>query len=129
MEIYDKIESLIGKIDLEDKECILTGDMKCNILNPGNNHTRHIKRIYTTYGLKQMIKEAARSTSDTKSLIDHMATNRPKCIASSGVIHCDISDQDVVYAVRTMRIPRSKGISKRVTVRKFEDFDLPALQV
>ena len=57
-----------------------------------------------------------------------MATNRPKCIASSGVIHCDISDHDAVYAVRTMRIPRSKGISKRVTVRKFKNFDLPAFR-
>ena len=48
VEIYDKIESLIGKIDSEDKECILTVDMNCNILNPGDNNTRHIKRIYTT---------------------------------------------------------------------------------
>ena len=57
-DVYDKIESLIGKIDSEDKECILTGDMNCNILNPGDNNTRHIKLIYTTYGFKQMIKEA-----------------------------------------------------------------------
>ena len=40
VEISDKIESLIGKIGLEDKECILTGDMNCNILNSGNNNTR-----------------------------------------------------------------------------------------
>ena len=57
VEIYDKIESLIAKIDSEDKECILTGDMNCSILNPGDNNTRHIKRIYTSYGFKQMIKE------------------------------------------------------------------------
>ena len=55
-----------------------------------------------------------------------MATNRPKCIASSGVIFCGISDHDVVYAVRTMRIPRPNGISKRVTVRRFKNFDLLA---
>ena len=71
-----------------------------------------------------MIKEATRTTSDTKISIDHMATNRPNCIASIGVIHCGISDHDVVYAVRTMRIPRSKGISKRVTVRNFKNFDV-----
>ena len=33
-----------------------------------------------------------------------------------------------MYAVRTMRIPRSKGISKRVTIRKFKNFDLPAFR-
>ena len=57
VEIYDKIESSIAKIDSEDKECILTGDMNCSILNPGDDNTRHIKRIYTSYGFKQMIKE------------------------------------------------------------------------
>ena len=56
VEIYDKIESLIGKIDSEDKECILTGDMNCNILNPGDNNTRLIKRIYTTYGFRVQMK-------------------------------------------------------------------------
>ena len=74
------------------------------------------------------MKETTRTTSATKSLIDHMASNRPKCIASSGVVHCGISDHDVVYVVRTMRIPRSEGISNRVTVLKFKNFDLPAFR-
>ena len=128
VEIYEKIESLICKIDTEDKECILTGDMNCNMLNPQDNNNRHIKRIYNTYEFKQIIKEATRTTSDTKSLIDHIATNRPERIASSGVIPCGISDHDVVYAVRTMRIPRVRGISKMITVRKFKKFDLPAFR-
>ena len=127
-EIYEKIESLICKIDTEDRECILTGDMDCNMLNPQDNNTRHIKRIYNTYEFKQIIKEATRTTSDTKSLIDHIATNRPERIASSEVVPCGISDHDVVYAVRTMRIPRVRGISKMVTVRKFKNFDLPAFR-
>ena len=75
-----------------------------------------------------MIKEATRTTSDTKGLIDHIATNRPDCLASSGVIPCGIMDHDVVYAVMTMRIPRVRGISKMVTVLKFKNFDLPAIR-
>ena len=39
VEIYEKNESLICKIDTEVKECILTGDMNCNMLNPQNNNT------------------------------------------------------------------------------------------
>ena len=84
--------------------------MNCNMLNPQDNNTRHIKRIYNTHEFKQMIKEVTRTTSDTKSLTDHIATNRPDRIASSKVIPCSISDHDVVYAVRTMRIPRVRGI-------------------
>ena len=80
------------------------------MMNPQDNNTRHIKRIYNTYEFKQMIKEAIRTTSDTKSLVDHIATVLPDRIASSGVIPCGISDHDVVYAVRTMRIPRVWGI-------------------
>ena len=57
-----------------------------------------------------------------------MVTNRPNCIASGGVIHCGISDHDVVFAVRTMRISGSKGISKRATVPKFKNFDLPVFR-
>ena len=64
---------------------ILTSGMNCNMLNPQDNNTRHIKRIYNTYEFKQMIKEDTRTISDTKSLIDHIATNRPDRIASSGV--------------------------------------------
>ena len=106
--ICKKIESLTCKIDSEDKECILTHDMNCNILNLPDNNTRHIKCIYNTYEFKQMIKEATRTTSDTTSLIDHIATNRP-----------DISDHGIIYAVGTMRIPTVRGMSKVVTIRKF----------
>ena len=52
-----KIESLICKIDCEEKKCILTGDMIFNMLNPQDNNTRHIKRIYYTYEFKQIIKK------------------------------------------------------------------------
>ena len=128
VEIYKKIESLICKIDTEDKECILTSDMNCNMLNPQDNNTRHIKCIYNTYEFKQIIKEATRTTSNTKSLIDHIATNKPDHIASSGVIPCGISDHDVVYAVRTMKIPILRGMSKMVTILKFKNFDLPAFR-
>ena len=60
--------------------------MNCSMLNPQDSNTRLIKCIYNTYEFKQIIKEAIRTTADTKSLIDHIATNRPDRITSSGVI-------------------------------------------
>ena len=128
VEIYEKIESLYCKIDTEEKECIMTGDMNCNMLNSQDNNNRHIKHIYNTYEFKQIIKETTRTTSDTKCLIDHIATNRLERIASSGVIPCSISDHDIVYAVRTMRIPRVRSLSKMVTICKFKNFDLPVFR-
>ena len=44
-----------------------------------------------------MINEATRITSDTKTLIDHVSTNKPDRISSSGIIPCRISDQDAVF--------------------------------
>ena len=73
-----------------------------------------------------MIQEATRTTSDTKSLIEDIATNRPDHIASSGVIPCSIRNLYVVYAVRTMCILRVRGISKMVAILKLKNFDLPA---
>ena len=45
-----KVE-IYGKIDSEDKELILTGDMNCNVLNPEDKNTSNIRRIYTTYDI------------------------------------------------------------------------------
>ena len=47
--------------------------------------------------LRQMINQPTRATSHAKTLIDHMATDRPDAISHSGVTACGISDHDMVY--------------------------------
>ena len=47
------------------------------------------------FKLRQMINQSTRVTSDTKTLIDHMATNRPEAISHSGVMTCGIGDYDM----------------------------------
>ena len=46
--------------------------------------------------------------SDTKSLIDHVSTNKPDYVSSSGVISCGISDHDAMYLVRSKRMPKNE---------------------
>ena len=75
-----------------------------------------------------MINEATRVTSDTKALIDHVNTNKPDRVSSSGIISCGISDHDAVYLVRYMRMPKMRREPKTVTVRKFRRFDLDAFK-
>ena len=76
-----------------------------------------------------MINEATRITSDTKTPIDHVSTNKPDRVSSSGIISCGISDHDAVYLVRSMRIPKIRRDPKTVTVRKFyRRFDLDAFK-
>ena len=44
----------------------------------------HIKRIYDTYQFIQMITEVTRVTSDARTLIDHIDSNKPDRISSRG---------------------------------------------
>ena len=76
--------------------------MNCDMLKTRGNYTRHIKRIYGTYQFKQMITEVTRVSSDTKTLIDHIVSNKPDHISSGGVISFGISDHDTVFVVRSM---------------------------
>ena len=98
--------------------------MNCNTLaKPLDNTTKHIKRIYDAFGLTSLIKEPTRTTSDTQTLIDHAITNRPDLVAGSGVIPCGVSDHDVIYIIRTARLPKLKSDSQILNVRNFKRFD------
>ena len=68
-----KLESMLTNISLENKECILTGDMNCNYLF--NSDHKELKSILTAFGLKQLIKDPTRVTQDSRSLIDLIYTN------------------------------------------------------
>ena len=98
------------------------------MLKTRDNDTRHIKRIYGTYQFKQMITEVTRVTSDTRTLIDHIASNKPDRISSGGGISCGISDHDAVFVVRSMQIPKLPRNSRIVMVRRYKKFDLAAFR-
>ena len=124
VEIFECIDMFVDKIISEDKELILMGDMNCNMLaKPLDNTTKHTKRIYGAFGLTLLIKEPTRTTSDTQTLIDHAITNKPDLISGSGVIPCGISDHDMIYIIRTARLPKIKSDPQILNVRNFKRFD------
>ena len=47
------------------------GDTNCYYLNQSNNDTNHMKKIAHKLGFSH-IKEATRTTADTKTNIDHI---------------------------------------------------------
>ena len=105
VKLFDDFEEILRSLDAESHESIIMGDMNCDYLKPDNNNTKHIKRIFHTYGYTQMISEPTRTTDHSKTLIDYMATNRPDCVSDQGVLPCGISDHDVVYMTRSMKNP------------------------
>ena len=45
VEISDKLESHLSRLDNEKKESIFAGDMNCNLLNSQDNDTKHEKYL------------------------------------------------------------------------------------
>ena len=83
----------------------------------------HIKRIYNIYNLKQIITEPTRTTFDTATLIDHIGTNKSEHILDHSVIPCGVSDHDVIFAIRSMKVPKRKRSPQTISTRKLNVFD------
>ena len=64
VEIFDKFESYLLKLDQEDKESIIMGDTNCNLLSQTFDHkAEHLKFITETYQYIQLIDQPTRFTS------------------------------------------------------------------
>ena len=124
VEIFDHVETLISRIDSENKECIIIGDTNCNLLSEiPDNSTKHLTKLLQAYNFTQLIDEPTRTTADTETLIDHVITNRPDTNFEYGVITCGISDHDAVYVTRFIRQKTTKTKPRILKVRNFKRFD------
>ena len=93
---FNNIDTLFGTIDSEDKEAIYLGDTNCDMLDFANNDTKHLINILTKYNLNQLIKSPTRTTATTKTITDHIITNRPESVSENGVLASGISDYEVL---------------------------------
>ena len=117
------IETAIAKLDSEDKEVIIIGDLNCNFLaaRPDRN-TENLKPIIEVYQMKQLISEPTRLTESSQTLIDVILTNKPNRIVSSGVLHVSISDHSLIYTVRKISVPTQNN-HKYQSMRSFKKFN------
>ena len=91
-------EDIIGKIDLENRELFLLGDINVDLLPEVESpNARKLKDIFDVYGLHQLILEATQVTPLSQTLIDLCITNSPLNIVKSGVVQLSISDHALVY--------------------------------
>ena len=75
-------------------------------------------------GLTNTIKEPARVTKSSQTLIDVILANRPERWATSGTLHLGMSDYNLVYIIRKQRLPRSTV--KAIESRSMRNFNLNA---
>ena len=62
------MDDLLRKIEFENRESIIAGDMNCNLLKE-ENHTKHIINAYSAFGYTQLVEHATRTTSESCTLI------------------------------------------------------------
>ena len=77
-----------------------------------------------SFNLSQLIKAPTRITEETESLIDVIISPSPKQIKHSDVVHCSISDHDLIYAILELKKPRSKPVY--ITTRSFKHYNAPS---
>ena len=92
------------------------------IAEPTRVTSDNLKRAYADHQLTLVIAEPTRVTSDTRTLIDHIATNKPEYVSKSGVIACGISDHELAFVNRSMRIPKIMKDPKTIDIRKLKSF-------
>ena len=70
-DLFSTFERIIDKIDAENLELYLMGDLNCNLLSEVvSNNSSHLLNIIDIYGLTQLITEPTRVTQYSSTLID-----------------------------------------------------------
>ena len=100
---FNELDNLFGTLETEDKETIYLGDTNCDMPDPANNDTKHLKKLLIKFNLVQLINDPTRTTATAKTIIDHIITNKPEFVSESGVLSCGINDHDVVFLTKQMR--------------------------
>ena len=114
-------EDCIENVLREDKEIYLMGDINKDLLNS------QIKNVWTEYiisfGLTQLVSEATRVTSNSKTLIDHIYSNCPENVNSLNVPKIGLSDHFPIFFTRKMHVQPPKSNHFTIFYRSFKNFD------
>ena len=125
---FCELESLFDRLESQNKESIIMGDINCDLNTPLDNNTKHLNNILNSLGYSQLTKDATKTTKTTSTIIGHIITNRPDIISSSGVRPCGISDHNALFLIRNTRAPKLKAPPKVITVRKYKRFNMVDFQ-
>lgn len=117
----DRFELFLEKIENEDKEIILLGDVNRNLLDS------HLNDDWSTFlltlGLSQVVTVPTRKSKNACTLIDHIYTTNDENITSTHVPQISISDHFPVFCNRKVNSQSTSGIHKTITYRSFKNFD------
>ncbi|CAB4016504.1 Hypothetical predicted protein, partial [Paramuricea clavata] len=107
--------SLLGK------PIYILGDANCNMLKPDSPNSSVFINFCSCFNLTQMTKSPTRVTRNSESLIDVILATNPNQVLETKVVHCSISDHDLVYAVLRPKKERPKPVY--ITTRSFKSYN------
>ena len=110
----------------EGKEIILMRDFNRNLF-PANCDRDWVKFMFSL-GLSQLICQPTRITNDSRTLIDHIYTNREDNISSVSVCRLTISDHYAIFGIRKLNISERKNSHQTISYRSFKHFDTGAFR-
>ncbi|XP_068742189.1 uncharacterized protein [Montipora capricornis] len=122
-EVFSSLENLIGRLDSENVDFYLMGDMNCNMASMSDTNSHLLSDITDLYGLHQLINEPTRVTDTTSTLIDLIYTNYPDKVVCSGVCHVSISDHSLIFAYRKLSIGVASKRHNTIKYRSFKNFN------
>ena len=103
------------------KPLLITGDLNCNLLEPGCSEAVALLDSCKSVKLTQLINEPTRVTETSSTLLDVIITSNINLVESSGVLPCHISDHYLVHA--TLKLKIIKPPSRSVKMRSFRHYD------
>ena len=121
-ERFNEFENVIDKIDAENKELYILGDVNCNLLPEASGHnSSYLTNIFDIYGLSQLITEPTRVTPVYKTVIDLCTSNSPEKVTNSGAaIRLGISDHSLVFMTR--KVDHDRNCLRTIEMRQFKHF-------
>ena len=123
----DTLSQLIDKIDLENKNIILTGDINIDLLKSSSNRlTTNYLDMMMSHNLIPSITVPTRITQSTASLIDHIFTNSALEKSVAGTLISDITDHFSNFIFIDM-LRQKLTHPKYVTYRKINEKTLRSL--
>ena len=127
-----KIESSLGALERTfvlanetGNEIIILGDMNLDLLpNEKNGLVKKFTNLHRVLQFKQLVTKPTRVTEHSRTLIDHITTNRDNFMTYTDVQSTGLSDHRMVYTVRKATKPRHKP--KQIKARTYRRFDRDA---
>ena len=80
-------------------------------------------QIYSTLGLKQVMKHPTRITCHTSTLIDHIITNCEEKVKQSGVIDTSLSDHQLIFCTRKIKRVKTNN-HKQIFFRSLKSYSM-----